>query len=69
MTNEERVADVEIRLASQEDLIDTLNKTVFRQQQKIDELNGLCMALARRLKEIATTLPDQSPLNERPPHY
>jgi SlyX protein len=69
MINEERMVDIEIRIASQEDLIDTLNKTIFRQQEKLDELEKLCTALAKRIKEVAVNLPDQAPLNERPPHY
>jgi SlyX protein len=69
MANEERIMDIEVRLARQEDLIDTLNQTVFRQQNKIDELEALCTALARRVKEVADNLSEEAPLDERPPHY
>ncbi|MDQ9169515.1 SlyX family protein [Oxalobacteraceae bacterium R-40] len=69
MVNEERIMDIEVRLARQEDLIDTLNQTVFRQQKKIDELEALCTALARRIKEVADNLSEEAPLDERPPHY
>jgi SlyX protein len=69
-TLEERLIDLESRLTFQEDLIDTLNTTVFRQQQQIDELELLCTRLAQRLREVA----DQAALrpaivDERPPHY
>lgn len=68
MTLEERMMDIEVRIARQEDLIDTLNQTVYRQQTKIDELETLCSALAGRLKEVANTM-EEAPLDERPPHY
>jgi SlyX protein len=48
-TLEERLIDLESRLTFQEDLIDTLNTTVFRQQQQIDELELLCTRLAQLL--------------------
>lgn len=69
MNFEERMMDLEVRITRQEDLIDTLNQTVYRQQTKIDELETLCTALAGRLKEVATSMTDEMPLDERPPHY
>ena len=70
MTLEERMMDMEVRIARQEDLVDTLNQTVYRQQRKIDELEALCAGLAGRLKEVAeTAMTGEVPLNERPPHY
>jgi SlyX protein len=66
--NEERIVDIEIKLTRQEDLVDTLNKTVYQQQKKIDELEALCAALVRRVREI-TAANEQNPVNERPPHY
>ena len=69
MTLEERMMDMEVRMTRQEDLIDTLNQTVYRQQKKIDELETLCSGLAGRLKEVAASMTEESPLDERPPHY
>ena len=66
---EDRLVDIEIKLARQEDLVDALNKMVYQQQVKIDELESLCRALAGRLKEMASTDSDTRPLDERPPHY
>lgn len=64
----ERLEDLEIRLASQDDLLDTLNQTIYRQQKKIDELDALCAALARRLTELPTQASGGLP-HEKPPHY
>jgi SlyX protein len=66
--NEDRIVDIEIKLTRQEDLVDTLNKMVYEQQKKIDELDALCSALVRRIVEL-TAANEQNPINERPPHY
>ena len=68
MGTEERLIDIEIKLARQEDLVDILNQTVYRQQTRIDELEALCSGLARRIKDMAQT-EGQQPVNEKPPHY
>jgi SlyX protein len=65
-----RLNDIEIKLSYAEDLIDELNKTVFRQQQHIEYL-------ARELAEIKTQMQDQAARrgelpnlrDEIPPHY
>lgn len=66
---EERLIDIEIKLARQEDLVDTLNQTIYRQQQKIDELEALCTALARRMQELQQAANERGPVHEIPPHY
>ena len=66
---EERLVDIESKLANQEYLLDVLNKTVYEQQKKIDELDALCVALAKRLADVHARLPDSLPANEKPPHY
>jgi len=66
--NEERLMNIEIKIARQEDLVETLNQQVYEQQRKIDELTALCTAMARRIGEL-TAANDQNPINERPPHY
>ncbi len=66
---ENRLADIEIKLAHQEDLVDTLNQTIYRQQKKIDELEALCMALARHVRELREGASAAAPVNEKPPHY
>ncbi|RQO37092.1 SlyX protein [Herminiimonas sp. KBW02] len=67
--NEDRFVDIEIKIARQEDLLDSLNQLVYQQQKKIDELEALCAALARRLKDVVSGGNEQSAANERPPHY
>lgn len=67
--NEDRLVDIEIKLARQDDLLDELNRTVFRQQQKIDELEALCSALARHVRTLREAASEPGPANEKPPHY
>lgn len=71
--SDERLTDIEIKLARQEDLVDTLNQMVFQQQKKISELEGLCAALARHVKALAGAASDASGdarnAHEPPPHY
>lgn len=69
MNTEERMIDLEIRLARQDDLLDVLNSTVYRQQEQIAQLEALCTELARRVKEVASGNNERGPANERPPHY
>lgn len=69
MTTEDRLVDIEIKIARQEDMADTLNQTIYRQQKKIDELETLCAALARQIREMREVASERGPANERPPHY
>lgn len=67
--NEDRLVDIEIKIARQEDTLDALNQMVYRQQQKIDELEAACAALARHIKDVQEAAGERIPLNETPPHY
>lgn len=72
MDTEKRLTDMELKLVAQDDLLDELNKTVYRQQNKIDELEAMCLTLAKRLKQASELIDANSggaPLDERPPHY
>ncbi len=68
MNTEERLIELETRLAQQDDLLETLNRTVYRQQKRIDELETLCTALVRHVKDVRDAAA-AGPANERPPHY
>lgn len=67
--SEERLVKIETKLAFQEDLIDELNKTVYRQQQMLERLEATCEALARHIASLAETAKDGTPAHEKPPHY
>ena len=70
MTNEERLIDLEIKITRQDDLLETLNTQVYRQQEKIDELETLCVALLGRMREFAGSASELTGISdEKPPHY
>ena len=70
MIDEERLVDIELKLTHQEDTVDALNKIVYEQQKKIDELEKLLTALARQVKDDANSVSEPRGIeNERPPHY
>lgn len=50
-------------------MVDALNRMVYQQQKKLDELEALCSALARRIKDMREAATGQSPADEKPPHY
>ena len=60
--------EIESKLAFAEDLIDTLNQTVVRQQGQIDSLQQQLRLLHQQLEDA---LPDEAltPRDEIPPHY
>jgi SlyX protein len=65
---EGRIAELEIKLAYSEDLLDTLNTTVFRQQQQIDLLQEQLRVLRQQFNDSMPT--EQGSLrDEVPPHY
>ena len=63
-----RITELEIKISYAEDLIDELNRTVFRQQQQIDflarELNTLRQQVQAAAPAQAANLRD-----DIPPHY
>lgn len=63
-----RLTEVETRLAFAEDLIETLNQTVVRQQAQLDLLQQQLRLLHRQMQDA---LPDEArtPRDEIPPHY
>ncbi|MGB9094774.1 MAG: SlyX family protein [Gallionella sp.] len=67
--NEERLVNIETKIAFQEDLIEELNKTVYQQQQKLERLEAICEALARQVVSLSEARNEGMPANERPPHY
>lgn len=65
---EARLIEIEIKLSYAEDTLEDLNRTVFRQQEQIDQLRQLVIRLANRLQDMAP-LERHEPGEERPPHY
>ncbi len=69
MMTEDRLVDIEIKLTQQEDAVEELNKAVYRQQKKIDQLEALCEGLAKHIRALSETVTAGNAPNEKPPHY
>lgn len=65
--SEERLIDIETRLAYQDQTINELNEALANQQQSIMKLERLCATLSERMAALNEALPGES--DERPPHY
>lgn len=64
----DRLHELEIKAVLADDLLEQLNKAVFRQQQQIDALAQEVRTLRQHLPQERNTLSiDQ--INELPPHY
>jgi SlyX protein len=66
---EERLVNIEMKIAFQEDLVEELNKTIYQQQQKLDRLEAACRSLAGHIESLSAAKDGGMPANERPPHY
>lgn len=66
---ESRLAEVEARIGLAEDLLEALNRTVYRQQQQIDLLQQQLRHLHQQLQEGLAPSGERNPRDEVPPHY
>ena len=68
--SEERLVEIETKIAFQEQTIKDLNDVLFEQQQEIERLGSICDTLVKRVKEFSEFTPGiDAPANEKPPHY
>ncbi len=67
--NEDRIIELEIKTAYQEDLLQTLNTIVGQQQQQIERLAATCSLLNDRIKSLSTEGGSGESVDETPPHY
>ncbi|MCW5641010.1 MAG: SlyX family protein [Rhodoferax sp.] len=68
MEQDTRLTNLEIKLSFTEDMVEELNKTVFRQQQHIDWLLREVDKLRQQMPE-GTAAGSRTPSDEAPPHY
>ena len=67
--NDDRINELETKLAFQEDAVNELNAAVYEQHKKIAELQAVCKKLAERLEaqNPADAMPETTDVP--PPHY
>ena len=66
---DERLIEIETKVAYQEHTIAELNDVIYRQQQQIDQPERICKALTDRIQDIAETVVTDKGGYEKPPHY
>ena len=69
MTSEQRLIEMEIKLAYQEDLLNELNLIVARQQKEIGKLEETCKLLYDKMKSLLSANEQNPDDNQPPPHY
>lgn len=67
--DEERIIEIETKVAHQEHTVQQLNDVVTEQAARISQLEDLCRALVDRLHSLSSNLPAATEQDERPPHY
>lgn len=67
--DEDRLIDLETRLAYADDALRVLSDTVARQQQQIERLEALCRQLVERVKAQGESDKPFTPAEEVPPHW
>jgi SlyX protein len=67
---ENAIIELEIKIAYQEDLLQTLNDIVAKQQRRLDALECAYQSMNEKMANLALKLPEESaPQYEIPPHY
>jgi len=69
MTDSERIVEIEAKLSLAEDLLDTLNMTVFRQQEALARLERQVTELRRQIANMSAPGAAGQAADEVPPHY
>jgi len=64
-----RIEELESQAAFQDELHDSLNTIVAKQDREILELKRQLLLLNQRIKEFGEAIPGAGPQDETPPHY
>ncbi len=66
---DDRLVDIETKLAHQEQMLIELNDALTKQQDSIMTLERLCASISERLRSLGDAETSSPPEDERPPHY
>jgi SlyX protein len=67
--NEQRLIDIEVKLAHQEHALDEVNQVLTDQQAQLSRLEQVCQSLIERLRSLSDGSAADERDNEKPPHY
>ena len=65
----DRLTELEIKLSLTEDLVEELNRTVFRQQEQLDLLQSQLRLLYEQMTTNSGPTEPRNLRDEIPPHY
>jgi SlyX protein len=68
-TTEERIIELETKVAYQEDTIQQLNDIIAQQQKKLGLMENSLRGLMAKFDDASEGVSNINPLNEKPPHY
>jgi SlyX protein len=69
LMTDDRLVEIETKLAHQEQLLIELNDALANQQDSIMALERLCASITERLRSLGEGDSTSPPDFERPPHY
>lgn len=69
MNYDDRLIDLETRLAYQDETLRVLSDALARQQRDLEQLTTLCQQLLERVRTQGTEVFKGTPADEVPPHY
>jgi SlyX protein len=66
---QERITEIEIKVAHIEHSVAELSDVLYQQQGLIERLERICNELQGRLQDNGQPTGDNNPADEKPPHY
>jgi SlyX protein len=67
--NEQRLIEIEVKLAHQEHALDEVNQVLTDQQAQLTRLEQVCQSLVERLRGMSDGSAADERRDEKPPHY
>ncbi|MEX2122452.1 MAG: SlyX family protein [Woeseia sp.] len=67
--DENRLVDIEVKLAHHEHALDEVNQVLTDQQAQLTHLEQVCQSLVERLRAISESSTAERRDEEKPPHY
>ena len=67
--DDNKIIDIETKLAHQEHLLSSLNEALANQQLQLTNLEHLCQSLVDRIRALSAGGRENGSSDEKPPHY